>query len=236
MIILPTGKAQPRALAAVRDPAAWSWFMSLSLLVTVVAALGANPSLAAVAQRARIQTKASPPDSLQLRLARALAQTDSAPASPPPGADVDGDGRSDFINPTGGAERSHDAYGAGAFGVSRDGGNREHQGVDYVSRVGQEVVAPMSGYVARIGHAYGDDPTLRLVEIVNPALNYVARVLYVSPTVAVGQSVAMGEVIGHAQTLQDRYPQGMTNHVHLQIARKGGAWMNCERLIPAARG
>lgn len=233
MITSPSGVAQPRAIAAVRDPSAWSWFMSLALLVSIVAALGANPSLAAVAKRTAAPAFAGQPVSLRLRLADALAKP--APAAPP-GADVDGDGRSDFVNPTGGVPRDHDAYGGGAFGVSRDGGGRRHEGVDYVSRVGQDVVAPMSGYVARIGYAYGDDPTLRLVEIVNPALNYVARVLYVSPKVTVGQAVAVGDVIGQAQTLQDRYPQGMTDHVHLQIARKGGGWMDCERLIPVARG
>jgi murein DD-endopeptidase MepM/ murein hydrolase activator NlpD len=150
--------------------------------------------------------------------------------------DVDGDGQSDFMNPTGHAEREHDAYGSGQFGVSRDGGERRHEGVDYVSIVGQAVKAPMSGFVTRVGWAYEGDNALRTVEITNPALHYVARVLYVRPDVTVGQAVAMGQVIGHAQSLQQKYPGGMTNHVHLQIAPKGRAWMDCSRLIPEMRG
>ncbi len=210
--------------------------MALAMLVTAVASLAAHPSWAAVGERARAGLQSASPRSLSARLAAAaLAPTARTPALPP-GADVDGDGQSDFVNPTGHGERAPDGYGSGAFGVSRDGGERRHEGVDYRSRVGQDVVAPMSGYVSRVGYAYSDDQTLRTVEIVNPALNYVARVLYVRPGVAVGEAVAMGDVIGQAQSLQARYPGGMTNHVHLQIARKGGAWMDCERLIPTARG
>src|SRR4029079_5685517 len=67
------------------------------------------------------------------------------------GVDVDGDGQEDFTNPTGQAMREHDGYGDGRFGASRDGGGREHEGVDYVADAGQEVRAPISGYVTRIG-------------------------------------------------------------------------------------
>jgi peptidoglycan LD-endopeptidase LytH len=61
------------------------------------------------------------------------------------GADIDGDGASDFANPTGAAPRGHDDFGDGEFGARRDGGTRAHEGVDYVAKGGQEVRAPMSG-------------------------------------------------------------------------------------------
>jgi len=137
------------------------------------------------------------------------------------GADLDGDGQPDIANPTGQAPRGEDAYGEGRFHAARDGGEREHEGVDYVATAGQPVEAPISGYVSKIGFAYPDDQTLRYVEIDNPALHLTARVFYVDPKVAVGDTVAVGRPIGQAHTLQHRYPLGITDHVHLEIAKRG---------------
>lgn len=137
------------------------------------------------------------------------------------GADLDGDGQADIANPTGQAPRGEDAYGEGRFHASRDGGEREHEGVDYVATAGQSVAAPISGYVTKIGFAYPDDQTLKFVEIENPALHLTARAFYVDPDVAVGDAVAVGQPIGHAHSLQSRYPLGITDHVHLEIAEKG---------------
>jgi murein DD-endopeptidase MepM/ murein hydrolase activator NlpD len=136
------------------------------------------------------------------------------------GADIDGDGTADFVNPTGGEARGHDAYGSGEFGASRDGGDRHHEGVDYVDTPGQDVVAPISGYVTKVGYAYEDDRRLRYIEISNPALKYAARVFYVAPTVGEGDTVQLGDVIGEAESLQARYG-GITNHVHLEVLRQG---------------
>ncbi|MCH1932422.1 M23 family metallopeptidase, partial [Shewanella sp. A25] len=80
------------------------------------------------------------------------------------GADVDGDGKADFANPTGHEPRTEDTYGSGAFGASRDGGVRRHEGVDFRAAAGQSVVAPLSGYVTRIGYAYAGDDDLKFVE------------------------------------------------------------------------
>lgn len=132
------------------------------------------------------------------------------------GEDVDGDGEPDFANPTGQAPRTHDHFGSGAFGASRDGGSRTHAGVDYEAEAGQTVRAPISGFVTKIGQAYADDSSFRYVEISNPALGHTARVLYVSPGVKVGDAVRLGSPIGRALSLQSRYP-GITDHVHLEI-------------------
>ncbi|MGZ6018824.1 MAG: M23 family metallopeptidase [Phenylobacterium sp.] len=148
------------------------------------------------------------------------------------GADLDGDGQADIANPTGQAPREADAYGEGRFHASRDGGARDHEGVDYVATTGQTVVAPISGYVSKIGYAYPDDPSLRFVEIENPALHLTARAFYVDPRVAVGDSVAVGQPIGQAHSLQQRYPLGITDHVHLEIAERGRK-VDAERLIVA---
>jgi murein DD-endopeptidase MepM/ murein hydrolase activator NlpD len=149
------------------------------------------------------------------------------------GADLDGDGQPDIADPTGRAPRGTDAYGEGRFHARRDGGEREHEGVDYVASAGQAIEAPISGYVSRIGFAYPDDQTLRYVEIENPALKITARVFYVDPDVAVGQAVAVGRPIGHAHTLQRRYPAGITDHVHLELADRRGHKLDAERLILA---
>ncbi len=148
------------------------------------------------------------------------------------GADIDGDGQEDFTNPTGKAVRATDAFGCGEFGAPRDGDERRHEGVDYISTVGQVVKAPISGFVTRIGYAYADDRFLRFVEINNPALHYTSRVFYVLPSVAEGQAVRLGQPVGWAMSLQRRYP-GITNHVHLEIERRGRAPMDATRLIVA---
>jgi murein DD-endopeptidase MepM/ murein hydrolase activator NlpD len=149
------------------------------------------------------------------------------------GADLDHDGQPDIADPTGAAPRGSDAYGEGRFHARRDGGEREHDGVDYVARAGQAVEAPISGFVTRIGFAYPDDQTLKYVEIENPALKLTARVFYVDPEVGVGQSVAVGREIGHAHTLQRRYPGGITDHVHLELVDGRGHKLDAEKLIVA---
>ena len=146
------------------------------------------------------------------------------------GADIDGDGAPDFANPTGGVPRGHDEFGDGQFGARRDGGAREHEGVDYVAKAGQDVAAPISGYVTKIGYAYAGSSDLKFVEISNPALGYVARAFYVTPGVEVGQTVRLGETIGRDQSLQKHYP-GITNHVHLEVMRPGGERVNAAALI-----
>ncbi|MET3668044.1 M23 family metallopeptidase [Caulobacter sp. 1776] len=146
------------------------------------------------------------------------------------GADIDGDGASDFANPTGAAPRGHDDFGDGWFGARRDGGSRDHEGVDYVAKAGQAVHAPMSGYVTKIGYAYAGDTELKFVEIANPALGYAARAFYVTPGVEVGQAVRLGDTIGEVESLQGHYP-GITNHVHLEILAPGGDRVNAARLI-----
>jgi murein DD-endopeptidase MepM/ murein hydrolase activator NlpD len=145
-------------------------------------------------------------------------------------ADINGDGQADFVNPTGKSARGKDAYGAGHFGASR--GGREHAGVDYVAEAGQQVVAPIAGFVTRVGFAYKDSADYRYVEITNRLTGYSARVMYVGPEVHVGQTLALGQVIGRAQSLERRYPHGITNHIHLEIARLDGRQLDAARLIP----
>ena len=200
----------------------------------VVAALAA---IAVVAATAAAATPFSRPQGrLMTAVEKAVAQ--AAPLALETrlvweGADVDGDGHADFANPTGQAARGHDAYGDGEFGASRDGGARRHEGVDFAATAGQSVNAPISGYITRIGYAYAGDQTLKFIEITNPALRYAARVFYVNPKVQVGDSVALGHLIGTAHSLQRKYPGGMTDHVHLEILDHAEHRIDAARMITA---
>ena len=149
------------------------------------------------------------------------------------GADVDGDGQADFANPTGHDTRKTDPYGCGEFGASRDGGARRHEGVDFMAEAEQPLVAPISGYVSKIGFAYPGDNVLKFVEITNPALRYTARVFYIDPQVELGQAVHVGQPIGVHHTLEQKYPGGMTDHVHLEIIDNRGTRIDATRLITA---
>jgi murein DD-endopeptidase MepM/ murein hydrolase activator NlpD len=200
-------------------------------LLTLIAALAATAAAAAPLSQ--------PEGRAQLATAVERAVATVAPPAPPAmqlvweGADLDGDGHPDFANPTGQEPRGHDAYGEGEFGASRDGGQRRHEGVDFIAKAGQPVDAPISGYVTKIGYAYPGDQTLKFVEITNPALHYAARVFYVNPEVQVGESVAVGHPIGTAHSLQKKYPGGMTNHIHLELTDRGGGHIDAARVITA---
>lgn len=187
---------------------------------------------------------ASPASREQLARAGLITPVEQAVAELPPsepapmelvwqGADLDGDGRADFANPTGKEPRIHDAYGEGRFGARRDGGSRRHAGVDYVARAGQVVQAPISGYVTKIGYAYAGDTRLKFVEITNPALRVAARVFYVNPKVQEGDAVAVGRPVGTARSLQRKYPGGMTDHVHLEIIDRRGVRVDATEVLTA---
>ncbi|HYD74293.1 MAG TPA: peptidoglycan DD-metalloendopeptidase family protein [Candidatus Binatia bacterium] len=146
--------------------------------------------------------------------------------------DKDGDGATDYYNPTHGAVRGDDAFGSGDFGASRDGGKRKHEGVDYVIAPGAPVHAPIAGEVARLGYAYRGEGGYRIVEIVNSETKVKARVLYVAPTVEVGDVVVAGQEIGSAQDLNARYP-GITNHVHVELRDRRQQLIDATEELPA---
>ena len=203
-------------------------FLATRMLASVGAALALSLAMGAVANASSglVGRLAEVPAAAPIARALGVAQPTITPAVVTrelrwEGRDIDGDGAADFANPTGRSPRTYDAYGSGAFGASRDGGVRHHEGVDYVARAGQTVTAPMSGYVTKIGYAYAGDNDLQFVEITNPALGYEARVFYIDASVEVGDAVALGAPIGKAHTLQHKYPGGMTDHVHLEIAETG---------------
>jgi murein DD-endopeptidase MepM/ murein hydrolase activator NlpD len=198
----------------------------------LIAALGVAAMSLGIAQAAvHVQEKtfavltAGPPSVEPVRVQASLPTWE--------GVDLDGDGRADLADPTGREPRDVDAYGEGRFHAPRDGGSRQHDGVDYVASAGQVVDAPISGYVTKIGYAYPGDHALRFVEIENPALHLQARVFYVDPDVAVGDAVAVGRPIGHAHTLQKKYPGGIVDHVHLELSDRRGRKLDASTMIVA---
>lgn len=148
--------------------------------------------------------------------------------------DKDGDGVTDYYNPVHGAMRGYDDFGSGAFGASRDGGKRKHEGVDYVVAPGAAVRSPISGEVARLGYAYRGVGGYRIVEVVNSKTKIKARVFYVAPSVAVGDEVVAGQEIGVAQDLNARYP-GITNHVHVELRDRRQQLIDASEEVPAPR-
>jgi peptidoglycan LD-endopeptidase LytH len=162
------------------------------------------------------------------------AETAALSPAPPViwAVDKDGDGVTDYYNPTHGAVRAYDAFGSGQFGAVRDAGKRRHEGVDYVAAPGAAVHAPISGEVARLGYAYGGEGGYRVVEIVNSETKMKARVFYVAPTVEVGDVVVAGQQIGTAQDLNARYP-GITNHVHVELRDPQQRVMDASQELPA---
>lgn len=204
-----------------------------SILIAALAAAALSLGIAEAAARVQSAT----PTRLEKAMAELTAGELTNPVRLQPaivtweGRDLDGDGQADVANPTGRAPRDVDSYGEGRFHASRDGGSRLHEGVDYTARAGQTVEAPISGYVTKIGYAYPGDEVLRFVEIENPALHLQARVFYVDPDVEVGQAVAVGRPIGRAHSLQAKYPGGIVDHVHLEIADRRGHKLDAETLI-----
>ena len=105
--------------------------------------------------------------------------------------------------------------------MSRDGGARRHEGMDFVAAPGEEIQAPIGGIVTRVLYPYAGDRRLTGVEIVDEA-GQSAKVFYLSPlSAALGMRVEAGDVIGFAQDLQVRYGPAMTNHVHVEIRVSG---------------
>lgn len=115
-------------------------------------------------------------------------------------------------------QRGVDEFGSGHFGAPR--GNHRHNGIDYEASHGQEILAPASGVVSKIGYPYGDDLSFRYVEVTDGnGLRH--RVFYILPKVEIGMYVVSNvTVIGTAQDLGGRYPC-ITNHVHYEIIKDG---------------
>ena len=120
-----------------------------------------------------------------------------------------------LFNPTGGTIRN-DTAGSGYWLAQR--GSRLHQGIDFTlpGGPGQLVLSPITGVLKRIAYPYSDDQEIRGCEIRGDVW---IKMFYFRPYDSlVGQRIAMGQPIGTAQDVTERYPgQGMTPHIHLEV-------------------
>ena len=119
-----------------------------------------------------------------------------------------------------------DSAGDGHFQAPR--GNRLHNGIDYLVEPGTLVYSPVSGVVTKLGYPYGDDLQWRYVEITSDDFERF-RLFYTEPAVVVDQFVMIGEVVGEAQNIAERYPgQGMLAHIHLEVIDADGNFRDPE--------
>lgn len=116
----------------------------------------------------------------------------------------------------------NDAAGSGAFGSSRDGGSRDHQGVDLKVQEGQAVHAPFPANVVRYAYPYADSQdykglVLRGIE----GTDYEGlemKIFYVDPFAGiVGAVVPAGAPIAFAQAISQKYGAPMTDHIHVEL-------------------
>ncbi len=122
--------------------------------------------------------------------------------------------------------RGWDKFGGGHFGASR--GGREHNGIDYEIIPGAEIfTVGVSGQITKHGYVYADDSTYRYIEITDEN-EYRHRYFYVSPEAELGDHVTPDDVIGIAQNIADRYPGGMTAHVHYEIKTPSDGFIDPE--------
>ena len=121
--------------------------------------------------------------------------------------------------------RQQDTWGSGGFGDPR--GDRVHRGIDYNCAVHSRVLAPVTGKVTKLGYTYPDDLRFRYVQITDEkGLKF--RSFYVEPCVKKGDMVIKDtNIIGTTQMLGHRYPS-ITEHCHLEIIDKEGAYLNPE--------
>lgn len=112
--------------------------------------------------------------------------------------------------------RGVDPMGSGAFGASRDGGNRLHKGLDIVSEPGQTVFAPIGGVL----HKFSTEKGLIGVQI-RAGNGDVAKVIYLRPFLQSGSIVSKGQEIGEAVDIRPFYGDPITNHVHFEAIENG---------------
>lgn len=115
--------------------------------------------------------------------------------------------------------RGEDPTGHGYYGAKR--GTKKHKGLDIVTNPKEVILAPIHGFVTKIGYPYSFALQFRYVEITNDV--YRVRLMYVSPKPSLkkGQRVFAGDVIGNAQDIASYWDENMLNHIHFEVYKHG---------------
>ncbi len=118
-----------------------------------------------------------------------------------------------MISPTGLGIRK-DSEGDGNYGASR--GSRKHNGIDYLCKKGQNVIAPFNMYISRISKPKANC-SLSGIKWKSGTSN--GRMFYFQPDLKlIGKHVTQGTVIGVAQSVSEFYKlPKMQDHIHFQI-------------------
>lgn len=131
------------------------------------------------------------------------------------------------VHPNRGVRQS-DAAGNGAFGSPRDGGTRQHLGIDLISHPGDDITAPCACEVTHVGLAYAGS-YLGSIHLKGWDTwgGYTFKLLYCEPEVTVGEIIRAGEILGSAQDVHAYYVakgiNGLTNHIHFETHDATGA-------------
>lgn len=118
-----------------------------------------------------------------------------------------------MISPTGLGIRN-DEEGSGEYGASR--GARLHNGVDYLCKEGQDIIAPFDLTIVRISNPKINS---ELSGIVWQSNRSYGKIFYFEPNPdLISYAVEQGQVIGKAQSVSADYGLlGMKDHIHFQI-------------------
>lgn len=125
------------------------------------------------------------------------------------------------------SQRKMDGFGSGAFKSPR--GSRKHKGIDYAAWPGSLVLSLVAGKVTKLGYPYADNLSFRYVEVTT-RLNRRWRFFYVSPSVEVGDTIKINDLLGSVQDLEPRY-RGITPHIHLEVMLPDNRVVNPEEAI-----
>ena len=131
-----------------------------------------------------------------------------------------------LTNPSGGVIRQQDGFGDGNFGARRDGGTRDHAGIDITTVVGQNIVSPIDGSAVNFIGATSGIPMLEITpNDPNLGIDRI-RILYVDMPQGTAEwtpyNVNAGDNIGNAANLVDLgYPPGITPHIHVEVFSGG---------------
>jgi murein DD-endopeptidase MepM/ murein hydrolase activator NlpD len=100
-------------------------------------------------------------------------------------------------------------------------GGRQHKGVDLSSAVGDQILSPIDGKVARTAAVAGGMPGTKIFGS-GDYDGYIAYLFYCAPNSGmVGKNVKKRDVVATQGDLSQDYPENVGDHVHVAI-KKGG--------------
>lgn len=105
------------------------------------------------------------------------------------------------------------------------------EGVDIECQPGLGVVVGIEGRVSSHGYCYGDDLSLRYVEVTDFEGRR-HRLFHVEPLLPVGELVGYGARLGVAQDVRIRCTERVViPHVHYQLVAGSGEHLNARRAL-----